>query len=250
MRKIFALTIALLLCASSALAAEWAEGRSPARPYAGLAEVDLSEKMGYIVLWPSAKVPADHFCDTLTIYLPREDVALGAGKLTLMNAEGPVSQVDFADPAAVTLRPLDEEEMDALLWGSGVAIEVQLPVSLSLQGGEYVEMDEGCFTAADGKVRSAAIADRSGAWRPTVSGEWGLGCVRYDEDGTVRFEIALGGEAQTAVVYSGNGSVEVDEPEYTESAEVVARVVSDEVDWGVVFLDAAGEILGNYSLRK
>ena len=266
MKKCLALIAALLLCLECASAAEWAEGRSAAQPYAGVQEVDLGARMGYSILWPSAKLPMDCYCDTLTIYLPREDVALGQGKLTLMNEEGPVAEAEFSDPAAVTLRPMDEDELVRLLWGGGVAIEVKLPVSLSLHGGEYVEMEEGCFTAAAGKVRSLRIQGDPNAWRPTLAGEFGVGSVRYtsepegeeeappkaapEEGDIVTFELLLGGGATTAVVYSPNESVQTEAAEYTESGVCTGRVLSADVNWGVLFLNENGEVLDSVAITR
>ena len=52
MKRIIALAIIGMLLMSSALAAEWPEGCSPAQPYARVKEVDLTQTMGYIILFP------------------------------------------------------------------------------------------------------------------------------------------------------------------------------------------------------
>ena len=264
MKKLLALILIAVLCLGCAYAAEWAEGRSAAHPYAGVPEVDLTTTMGYIMLYPSAKLPVEHFCDTLHIYLPREDVALGEGKIAVRTADEVICEADFSDETAVTLRPMTEEELNAYIWGGGVCFEVKLPVSISLTGGEYVEMDGGCFSALNGKVQSLPIKDRPEGWKPMLTDDYGVGSVRYsaadDEEGAykadpqpgdiVTFDLAIKGDAKIAVVYSNNGSVEVDVPEYTASGTVTGRILSEEVDWGVVFLDEAGEVLTNVTITK
>ena len=77
MKHMIALLLAAMLAfTGGALAATWPEGCSPERPYEGLPKVDLNEKMGYMVMYPKAELPAQRFCDTLFLFLPREDIEL------------------------------------------------------------------------------------------------------------------------------------------------------------------------------
>ena len=55
--------------------------------------------------------------------------------------------------------------------------------------------------------------------------------------------MVLGGEAKVAVIYSENDSVLFDVPEFSASGRAAGTVASDDVRWGVVFLDASGEVL-------
>lgn len=275
MKKLFALLMVCLLCVTSASAAEWGEGLSAAQPYPGVPEVKLNETMGYIMLYPRAKMPATGFCDVLEMYLPREDIVLGEGSLTVFDADGELCKVDF-DGDHVELRELEEMELEGLRWGGGVCIEMHLPVSLTIGGAYYVNMDEGCFKATEGNVTSLPIASND-AWVPVLNGDYGVSDLRYgpapeaeedeDEDAEpapalpteikyldevkkgdiVSFDLLMGGDAQVAVAYSENDSVYFDTAEYTKSGRVVGVVQGDEVSWGVVFLDDSNNILTDFA---
>ena len=90
MKRLFVLFLisALVIGACTALAADWTDGRSAAQPYSGVPEVDLNTTMGYIMMSPRAKLPVNHFCNELQIYLPREDIVAGTGKLMLYASSG------------------------------------------------------------------------------------------------------------------------------------------------------------------
>lgn len=301
MKKLAALILACLLCATFALAEgqtaapKWEEGLGPDQPYSHVPKVDLDETMGYIMLYPRTKLPASLFCDVLEIYLPREDLALGEGTLTLCNADGEVEKVSFSDAGRVELRPLEPVELEGLMWGGGMCLEVRLPVSLRFDESYYVLMDGGCFTAADGKLPSLEIrymADKppaEQAWSPLLTGDYGISNLFYSEAAAapeqpteeelereeapeegketpeptatpepepaepklelpaagdeVHFDLVLGGDAAVAVAYSENDSVYFENPEYAESGPVTGKVIGDELSWGVVFLNEAGEVL-------
>ena len=263
MKKIIAAILACMLLASSAYAAEWPAGRSAAKPYEGTAEVDLTTTMGYILLHPRLNVmPAIHFCDTLTLYLPREDVKLAAGKLHLYSGRNEIASFDFADESHVCLRKLTEAELDQLMWGGGVCIEIFLDVSLKIGENYHVLMDEGCFTTEDGTLRSLQITNPE-AWKPVVEGDYGVSSLYYAKapaegqaqsaapsyvihpmtGDTISFELLMGGDAKYAVIYSDNNSVSFEQPEYTESGIVTGTVTDDDVKWGIVFLNEGGEPL-------
>ena len=142
MKKLVALILVCMLCAATGYAAEWVEGRSASQPYAGVPEVKLDKTMGYIMLFPRTKMPAERFCDILEIYLPREDLALGEGSLTLFDENGEVAKLSFADADSVEMRLLEESELEGLMWGGGMCIEVHLPMSLRFDTAYYVLMDE------------------------------------------------------------------------------------------------------------
>ena len=287
MKRLTALLIACLLCLTTAYAAEWGEGLGPSQPYPGVPYRHLNESMGHVLVYPSAKFSTSVYCDTLQMYLPREDVELGEGKMTLYDDGGQVAVVDFTDTESVSVRPLDEIELKGLIWGGGVCVEMRLPVSLQFDKHYYVLMDEGCITAADGKVTNPAITSRE-AWVPVLTGEYGVSGMYYstpvevpvEEEPTeapaeavdegafedqvkpalvklepgdikltpevgdmVAFDLLMGGDAKTAVVFSENGSVQFDAQEFTESAVVTGVITDEPIKWGVVFLDDAGEVL-------
>ena len=60
----------------------------------------------------------------------------------------------------------------------------------------------------------------------------------------------MGGNAAYAVIYSENDSVFFDEIEYTQPQTVEGTVTKDEVNWGVVFLDADGNMVKAVSLAR
>ena len=271
MKKMLArmMTLVLLLACAGASAAEWPEGRSAAKPYSNVPEVKLDETLGYIMLYPSDKLPSALFCNSLEIYLPREDVTVGKGTLTLWEkGEGTearaVETVAFGDGDRAEVRPLDEEELEGLMWGSGVCVEIRLPVSLEFGKSYYVLMDEGCIVGGD-SLPSPAISSAE-AWKPELTGDFGVSGLYYtepkaDEAGedaaaeapayalepkagdAIQFDLVLGGEAAGAVMYSGNDSAFFETLEYDGSATVTGKVLSDDLQWGVIFLDAQGEVL-------
>ena len=245
--------LACLLLAAAVPAAEWKDGRSPAQPYEGVREVDLDKKIGYRMLYPREKMPAEHFCDVLEMYLPREDLKLGEGKIHLYDESGEIFSAAFTDDAFVQLRPLEEQELEGLVWGSGTCVEVNLPFSLSMDKSYYVLMDKGCLTAADGKAISEAIKKKSD-WVPVVSGDYGVSNLLYiPEEGPahvtpqkgdkVQFDLVMGGDTVTAVTYSENGSVDFPVLEFTESCEVTGTVTGDDPQWGIVFLNKDGDVV-------
>ncbi|MBQ6373910.1 MAG: hypothetical protein IJJ45_05405 [Clostridia bacterium] len=194
MKKLIALVLVCLLLCGSALAAEWPAGRSAAQPYSGKAPVDLEKTMGYIMLYPHEKtrthMPAEGFCDRVSVYLPREDVELGTGFVRLMeidpNARGKqkgveVCSVDIGDGVNGRIRPMTEAELELFMWGGGVVVETRLPKSLEFgDHSYYITMDEGCFTAANGKVKNLPIT-KPDAWVPMVEGDYGVSGLYYTE---------------------------------------------------------------------
>lgn len=283
MKKLMALILVCVFCMATAYAAEWAEGLSPAQPYSGVPAVNLDEMIGHMTLFPNAnhKIPAQRFCDVLEMYFPREDIELGEGNLTLYDDQGEVCTISFSDSDSVEVRPLEEVELDGLLWGSGCCVEIFLPCSLKFDTNYYVLMDEGCLTAGGGKVKSPQIANEK-AWIPqVVTEDYGISGLYYsapaDEPAegeeaaeekeaedtagpvaykkkpevgdTITFDLVMGGDAKYAVMYTENGSVFFETLEYTESGTVTGSVIGEELDWGVVFLDENGEVLDILDLK-
>ena len=186
MKKLVALILVCLLCmATTAFAAEWAEGLSPAKPSNLKPAVDLNTTVGYWLPFPRSGLPAERYCDVLELYMPNPDVALGEGTATLWNADGEVAKVDFADPDQVEMRDLEEEELEIMHWGSGVCIEMHLPVSLAFGETYYVTMDEGTITSNGGKTKSMQIPYTDQLpleeqyWTPSVTGDFGVGGLYY-----------------------------------------------------------------------
>lgn len=265
MKRLIALLVICMLCLTTAYAAEWKEGLSPAKPYSGVPEVDLNDTMGYIMLYPRTKMPAPMYCDVLQIYLPREDIELGEGALTLYDEDGEVEKIPFNSDAVEVLK-LNEEELEGLMWGSGVCIEIHLTQSLRFDRDYHVLMEESCFTAAEGAVKSIPITNPE-AWTPVVNGDFGVSGMFYSapvevEEGqtapegavgeikrlpepgdVITFDLVMGGSAKKAIVYSDNGSADFEFPEYMESCTISGVITNSPLSWGVAFIDASGELL-------
>ena len=281
MKRLLAMVLVGLFCATGALAAEWGEGLGPDQPLPGVRKLDLNKEMGYSYTYPRPGLEVSYYCNVLEIYLPREDIALGDGHAHLYDSTGEVADIDFANPDQVQLRFQQENELEAKKWGSGVCIEMYLPVSLKFGESYYVLMDLNCFTACDGKISNYDLA-KPDQWTPILQGDFGIGGLFYcappepqeAEEGAeeateapedqnpedaaepmgepkynpvvgdmIHFDLLLGGDAKTAVVFSENDSVFFEKIDYTESGHVTGTVTKDALDWGVVFLDEKDEAL-------
>ena len=252
MKRLIAILVACLMMAGAAHAAEWAEGTSPAQPYPGVPAADLQAQIGYMLNFPKAGNPAELYCDTLYIYLPREDLALGDGRLSVMTGAGEWTGVSFADAERVRLFPLDEETLADVQWGGGIGVEVWLPVSLPMGDGAWIEMEDAC-RVPEGGARLEGLPKGSEAWRAALEGEYGVGGLRFTHEGEdaplsrpaagdlVTFDLQLGGDAAMAAIESANGSVTCDAGEgFAQSCEVTLRLLDDDFQWTVYFLDDAG----------
>jgi len=294
MKKLLAVVLVCLLCATSALAAEWAEGLGPEQPLPGVPKIDLSKEMGYDYTYPSAKLKVKYFCNVLEIYLPREDIELGEGHAHLYDStDTEIVDIDFANPDQVELRVQQESELVAKKWGSGVCIEMHLPVSLKFNESYYVLMDLNCFTAGENHVSNYDLTQKT-QWTPVLESDFGIESLFYftppappeEEEGEaaeeapaetaeenpfeksmtteeeapveeelgepkynpvtgdkIHFDLVLGGDAKTAVIFSENDSVLVSQQDYTESSPVTLTITKDELDWGVVFLNDKDEVI-------
>ena len=294
MKKLLAVVLVCLLCATSALAAEWAEGLGPDQPLPGVPKIDLSKEMGYDYTYPSAKLKVKYFCNVLEIYLPREDIELGEGHAHLYDStDTEIVDIDFANPDQVELRDQQENELVAKKWSSGVCIEMHLPVSLKFNESYYVLMDLNCFTAGENHVSNYDLTQKT-QWTPVLESDFGIESLFYftppappeEEEGEaaeeapaetaeenpfeksmtteeeapveeelgepkynpvtgdkIHFDLVLGGDAKTAVIFSENDSVLVSQQDYTESNPVTLTITKDDLDWGVVFLNDKDEVI-------
>ena len=228
MKKMIALVLAgLMLLGGVCLAGQWSEGRSAAQPYPNLPEVNLSETIGYIMLFPRAKLPVTRFCDVLEMYLPREDIVAGEGLVHLYEkVDGEsveVCYVDFSNPDDFEIREMSDEELEDLVWGGGTCIEMYLPKSLEFGNGNheyYVLMDAGCFTAAEGNLNSLQITSEE-AWTPVISGEYGISGLYY-------LDAPLPVEAKAADGEEAEESEEGEEAEEEEAGDEAAEKPAEE----------------------
>lgn len=259
MKKLVAFVlVTLLLCTTVALAEGWGDGKSPSKPYPTLPEVDLDLQFGYMMLYPQANFAAEYACQRLYVYVPREDVVVGEGTLYLRAENGDlILETAMTNADVVRQRTITPEELVGLIWGGGTCFEIRVPKSLTLGATYFVNMESGCLVT-EGGVKSTQIGGTD-QWRFTVTGDFGVSNMEYRrplENGKyekeivapqagdeIRFDLVLGGEAAYAALYSNTESVDFPTATYTESGEIIGSVMDDSPDWGVIFLDAQGNVL-------
>ena len=260
MKKLIAICMALmLLYAVPASAAQWPEGRSASKPYAGKPEVDFSKTVGYMMFYPRTGVEVVGGLRTLFIYLPREDVKAGDGELTLRSDEDRSTwSVAFSNTDYVRQRDMVEEELVGLMWGSGACFEITLPVSVSLNRHYYVDLGRDCIISHDGTVSNPELPGEK-SWYFSTEADFGVSEMEYrralsnggydtgivtpavgDE---IRLDVVLGGEATTAVLYQYSGA-DFGVTTFTEDGEAIGTVTAEDPDWGVLFFDASGNQVG------
>ena len=242
--------VVLMLCAGMAQAAEWGAGKGPSKPYSNIPEVNLDENIGYMFFYPSASMPVQYACQRLFIYLPREDIKAGEGTLHLYaQGDGEVWSTVMSNPVAVTKRSITEAELAGLMWGGGTCFEIKLPKTLELNKYYYVNLDSNCIVTMNDSLGNPNVNDSS-SWGFSVGGMYGVSGMEYLHEGetalypavgdSIRFDLQLGGEAVSAVLFGYNDSVSFLTTMFTESTEVEGSVMTGSPAWGVMFLDAAG----------
>lgn len=250
MKKAISLLLILaLLCTGVALASEW----QPGKPYEDVAEVDLTESLGYMIFSPNNILTTEYACQRLFIYLPRTDVKAGDGSLHIYDSHGEFWSAPMASEA-VSLRPMHEDEMTLLHWEDGVCFEIRLGRTLPLNESCYVNLDAYCIATLEGNIGNPAITGTE-EWQVMASGAYGVGGLTYLRDGEtvavptagdeIRFDLTMDGDAAIAAIYSPDGSVSFDVNSFSESCEVIGEVTGDAPAWGVVFLDAGGAELAH-----
>ena len=248
----------MLVCTGVAQAAEWADGLSPSRPYENMPEVNLDERLGYMMFFPNAELSMEGACQQLFIYLPREDVVAGESTITLMSEEdGEVWSTAMSNTEAVIQRAITEDELDGLLWGGGTCFEIRLPRTLELGKHYYVNMARGCIVAQNGKESLQISGEES--WSFSLQGEYGVSGMEYlrkDEPvltpqagDEIRFDLVLGGDAAMAAIYQYNDTADFLVATFTESTEVTGTVTAENPTWGVAFMDEQGAILSQVQFR-
>ena len=260
MKRLIALCLALmLLYAVPASAAQWPEGRSASKPYAGSPEADFTKTVGYMMFYPRTGVEVVGGLRTLFVYLPREDVKAGDGELTLRSDEDKATwTVAFSDTDHVRQRDMIEEELVGLMWGGGTCFEITLPVSVSLNRHYYVDLGRDCIISNDNTVSNPELPGEK-SWyfsteadygvsemeyrRALSSGGYDSGIVAPQAGDEIRLDVVLGGEATMAVLYQYKGA-DFGQTTFMESGEAIGTVTAEDPDWGVLFFNASGEQVG------
>lgn len=254
-KRLIALCMVLLLFATSASAAEWGEGLGPNHPSSQVPEVDLTQTIGYMVFHPNSKMSVSSG-KTLFVYLPREDVKANGERheLVLRSADqGEEFRIAFNDTEYVTKRPMIESELAGLMWGSGVCFEITLPASLRMGTTYYVDLDASCIIDEAETIGNPAFNGEE-RWSFETAGDFGVSQMEYRRGGQrvgkpvagdeIRFDIVLGGAAVAAAVYQIGDTADFEISYITESCEVLGTVKSENPYWGVMFLDAEGNEVG------
>ena len=154
MKKSIALILVMLLCATSAMAAEWGEGRSPSQPYEGVPAVNLDEETSEVVC-------GDVSCPLLTYAISRE------ADLFARDIEITESGVSFT----LNLRNLHTERIHLLLTGmfnvynalaaAACAMILGLPLADIKRGLENIVSVPGRVEMLDTKTPYRMILDYS-----------------------------------------------------------------------------------------
>ena len=264
MKRIAALLLAALVLCVGAAQAEWQEGTSPAKPYENMPEIDLSENLGYMMMFPRTGNAIQYACQRLYIYLPREDVKAGNGMFLLHEGDAEIWRTAMNNTEAITQRSINEAELEGLLWGGGTCFEIALPRTLELGKTYSVNMTRGCIVAENG-VENVQVGGKD-SWEITVEGDFGVSGMEYrrpklggayeeqllhpQAGDEIRFDLVLGGDAVVASIYDLNGSVEFNQTTFTASGEVIGEVVLENLSWGVVFLDSQNNVVGRVEFWK
>lgn len=260
MKKLLALVLVLAMCAcASAMAAEWAEGLGPQKPYAASPEIDFNESFGYMMFLPVNGQWVAPGTSTLSIFLPREDIQVGEGELKLFSKED--GQMEEIAVSAETLvqRAMTEAELEGLVWGSGTVFEVKLANPLEPNKHYYVQLSKGSIVSPDFEVASPALSGKK-AWTFSTEVESYVESVSFlrvvegEEEPTVvenpmvgdtaKVSIVLGEDAAAAALYCNAGTFSTEETYFEESAETTLYFPANgEVEWGVIFMDAEGKLV-------
>lgn len=253
MKKLIAICLILLMVTASASAAEWEDGLGPNQPYQNTPPVNFDETIGYMMYHPNNTMSVAGN-NLLFIYLPRDDVKAGSRYLTLRSADqGEEFRVAMNDTQYVTERPMEEGELDMLMWGSGTCMEIRLPVSLRVGTTYYVDMEDNCIVDEARKIANNAVTSTDTVgWffttiadygvsaqeyrRPTEEGEYESGIIATQAGDEVRFDLVLGGDAKSASILP-YGDVQFDVSFFTESCEVIGNVTGENPDWEIIFWD-------------
>lgn len=258
-RFVQALAIALALALGGALAAAeafpaWDNGQSPGQPYEGVPPVDLTKKLGYMVLDPLNSENVDTAVNALRIYLPRADAAAGDGTLRLFEkgAKAPIQEISFADGARVTSAPIDAETLAWLYWESGVQFTVALDSALDADRAYAVSLDANCIVAPGYGIGNTPL-DGAKGW--TFTTQAASGVVGRTRSGgkaprvgdTLAVEIKLGEGAASAMIFCDSEALVCEDEPLTKSGTLTGTYEKEgPVRWGVALTDSSGQLLSVY----
>ncbi len=252
---ILAALVAFCAPALAESAAAWSNGQSPAQPYKGVPPVNLSKKLGYMVLDPLNNENADGASGILRIYLPRVDVKAGAGSINVYEegAKSPLETIVFDDSSRVTMEPIGAEDLAWLYWESGVCFTVRLDNSLDADKTYYATLEEGTILATDYEAVTNTLLDGRKGWTFTTNTDAGVTARRRSggdmpkvgDDVTV--EVKLGGAVASATIFCDTDAVTSDGQPLNESGELTAHYAKAGLaSWGIALMDESGTLITAY----
>jgi hypothetical protein len=236
----------------------WSNGQSAEQPYAGVPPVDLTEKLGYMMLNPINNSNVDAPLNTLRIYLPRTDVAGGEGALKLYESgiRAPLEEIPLADVSRVTLEPIDEDSLAWLYWESGVCFTVKLSRTLDIDKAYTISIDENAIVVPEYDIGNPMMEGRTG-WSFTTQADTGVTRVHSSGGDTPKVgdvltvDVKYGGAGISAAIYSDSDAIEFDADLPDEEGTLHARYAqAGEVEWSVVFVGESGEVLSQYRYQE
>ena len=260
MKRLVVICLAVMMLCTNAFAATWADGLGPQKPYLGTPEVDFNETIGYMMLYPTNgdNVNVDDLL-VLKIYLPREDVAVGEGKLAIKSKGiGVIEEIEITEETFVA-RPMTEEELEALMWGCGTVFEIALEKPLQINRNYYVEMSEGAIVSNEYEAVSPKISGKK-EWYFNTETENYIDKLSYkrvvegkDKPQSVdtvqvgdyaEFDIVMAEDTAYAVIFCDNGAIIPASNYFEEGVKTTIDFpVEGTVEWGVAFFDAEDYLL-------
>ena len=249
MKKIAALAAAALIAlAPAAYADGWQEGLNASKPFEYVDEIDLTARVGYIMTMPENATFTPCGVDTLTLYLPREDLTGMHGTLTVTDAQGNVcAQADLAN---ASISGMSDADLDFYGWGGGTVVSVKLNCALESSGTYSVNIPAGAFELTDLVGESAAL-DGASMWTFGVR-EYGItdrsiasgSAVKVGD--TLTAHVQLGGDAVSARLIIDTAEVaQSNESDFTQSGDFTITFISEgNAAYSVEFYDANGLLLG------
>jgi len=244
--------------ASAESAATWSNGQSPQQPYKGVPPVDLTKKLGYMVLDPLNNENVSTAINSLVIYLPRTDVQAGDGSLRLYEkgVKAPIQEVSFADSARVTAAPIDAETLAWLFWESGTQFTVAIDKSLDGDKTYTASLDPNCIVAPEYGIGNSALEGAKG-WTFTTKVTSGVLKLTHSGEATPRvgdsvaIEVRMGEGVASASIFSGSDAFTSEDDPLIESGVLTGRYAQEgPVGWGVALMDASGQFISVYHYRE
>lgn len=241
---------ALIALAPYARADGWPEGLSAAKPFSYVDECDLSARVGYMMTMPENATSAPCGIDSLTIYLPREDLTAMRGVLTVNDFSGEVYAE--CDLSTAEIAPMSRADLSFYGWGGGTAITLKL--DRALEGGKVysVNIPAGAFELSGLNVESAALDGvkqwtfatlNYGIWARTenFTGEAHVG-------DSVSARAILGDAASARLVIDSPMTASSEAGDFTSDGDFTVTFTSEgDAAYTLEFYDAAGMLIGAVS---